>query len=394
MPPTSDLTATRVLLNPAALSSSYLPKDLPHRDKEVRILSSVAERYAITSITPPAILIKGRPGVGKTAVSLNSTLGRFDSERLRVIHVNCRKYPSPNTVVRIISRGVGGPFVPERGLSMGELILFLEEGLAAGATPTALILDEINYLRDPADLIYALLRIHETSKVRVPPMLILISREWIPEFLFERSIWSFFSIRLNLKPYTRNQLYDIIRYRAREALDPRSYDDNLLMYIAEAASVSGDARQAIRLLYRAALLAEASDSSEITLEHVRIAEAEDSPVMDRAAVDQLSVHEKLILLAAAKRLKEKQAMWLRMGELEGAYREICEVYGVPPFKHTAVWRRVKNLSSEGYISTRRSGEGMRGQTTLISINGPLERLIQIIEGDLDTNLGKWPEDWS
>jgi len=59
-----------------------------------------------------------------------------------------------------------------------------------------------------------------------------------------------------------------------------------------------------------------------------------------------------------------------MGEVEEMYKIVCEESDEKPIAHTQFWKYVKNLDSCGIISTKLSGKGVRGKTTLIGLTSP------------------------
>ncbi len=65
-----------------------------------------------------------------------------------------------------------------------------------------------------------------------------------------------------------------------------------------------------------------------------------------------------------------------MGEVEKAYKIVCEEYKEVPRAHTQFWKYIRNLSSCGILSTRISGKGLRGKTTLIGLTSPSPSIIK------------------
>jgi cell division control protein 6 len=346
-----------------SFSESFVPERLPHREKELELLESamVSKSGRIAGNA----YIMGKPGLGKTALSLRFAINISKEISIKYLHVNCRKYRTSSLVLHKIMKGLSSG-LPERGLSLQEALMAFEELIKD--KNILIILDEIGYLRDGGDLLYSLFRISEGSGAR-PPAIILISREWTPDYLLDRSISSFITIRIALEPYTKEEIMDILRYRAEIGLFSGSYDDDILSMIAEIAARSSDARLALSMLYQSAMFAEANKSDRITPEHVRMAISMDQPLTDRRALMSLELHEKVLLLAISNLLEKSSDAWIPMGKVEEEYRMLCEMYGIPPFKHTALWRRIKSLDKAGFITTRRSGKGVKGQTTLISLEG-------------------------
>lgn len=361
--------------NERVFGPKYLPDVLPHREKELKALRSAFSSLYLDPHAPGmTALIRGMWGVGKTVVSLRfaQDLARATGDVYEVEHVNCHKCNSPSMVMlRMLSKSYPG--LPQRGLSFQELFLIFEDVLCSSDKRMFLVLDDLNYLRNAETLIYSLFRVQEGSEA-VPPPIILITREWIPPYLMNPSIGNFISLRL-LSPrffpcYSADQLFDILKPRAELGLREGSYDDDVLKLIAGLAAEQGQgsARYAINLLQGGAHRAEMDNRRRIFPEHVRIEESQMSPSLSVELIKPLPLHEKLILLGTSRALNKTNSAWIPMGGLEDEYQLACEEYGVAPYKHTAVWRRVRLLAQGGFIETRKSGKGMRGQTTLIGVS--------------------------
>jgi len=377
-----------IILDESKLWHSHIPEKLPHREKELGEIAEALMRGA------GPLLVYGKTGVGKTAVSRRALGEAAKAADLRYAYVNCSRFP------RTASRVMGdvlrqlGEGLPDRGISLQDQLALLESLVAELDGMVAIILDEIQDLsRGAEELTYSLLRLHESKFSPALTRLIVIYREErVPQFLLEESVLSFFTRRLKFKPYSESQLVDIVRARAEEALRPGSFDDEVPREIARLTSkyMEGNARYAISLLHAAAVIAEREGAGVLEVRHVLMADSMEHSALDLSILEELDLHDLLLLLAAARIQARRARGWTTMGELEEEYRLIAESYGVPAYKHTATWRRVKNMGSRGVLEIRRSGKGLRGQTTLISVRAPAEELAQTIETMLDNTVGKWP----
>jgi cell division control protein 6 len=74
---------------------------------------------------------------------------------------------------------------------------------------------------------------------------------------------------IHLNEYDYEQLLEILRYRASEAFYKGAVSDEVLEFMAQAASDRKDARYAIDLLWRSGKFAELEGSDTVTAEHVR-----------------------------------------------------------------------------------------------------------------------------
>ncbi len=377
-----------IIKDPNKFSESYTPPRLPHREKEVNLL--VQTLASGSNLMEGLIIIKGEPGIGKTSVA------RLSSRRLtnllgnmRVVHINCRTYRTPTSVIQRVASSLM-PELPDRGLSYEEMVLILEKVLSKMKKDLLVVLDEIEYLKNGDSLVYTLLRLHEGEAPKSPTLLTIA--RWDPPYLMDDAIRSFVITRLPLEKYTPEQLETIISYRAEESLVEGSYDEDTIKKVVELSKHTGNARVSLKILYLAAKLSEEAGLSKITLDMVSEAASRIGVIgITEDALSPLDLHDKLILLAAAKRLSSADRSWIKMGNLLEEYRLLCEEVGVLPYKYTAIWKRVRNLKNIGFLETKKSGEGMKGQTTLISLGSiPADKLRIKLREILEEELSPLP----
>ena len=170
-----------------------------------------------------------------------------------------------------------------------------------------------------------------------------------------------------LEPYNEDQLRDIIADRVKEAFYEDVVSKESADLIADIASKNGDARYAIELLERAGMHADHRQSLKVLPEHVRHANASIHPVIRQEIVKDLTTQQKLILLAISIKLKTTQKAYTTMGEVEEAYKRLCEEFTFPVRSHTQLWEYVQYLQNCDVITTKISSKGQRGQTTLIGL---------------------------
>ncbi|MEQ9715644.1 MAG: ORC1-type DNA replication protein [Candidatus Asgardarchaeum sp.] len=374
------------------LSIDYVPFYLPHREKELRFLA----RLFHTVIRFPGkisknVIITGSVGVGKTAVSklFGNRLQNYASNigiNLRYIHVNCRLARKEYMILKTILKELL-PSLPDRGLSTNELYEVMLDVLEKENLFLITALDEVDYtirLQGP-DLIYRLTRLNDTKLNPIERLsLILIVRDVSVHLFLDKSTSSTLQHNIiNLKPYSANQLYDILKMRVKDAFFDGVVKGETIKLISDLASSKGDARYAIDLLWRAGKYAELECSEIITPEHVRKAQSDICPNIAYDDIYMLPLQQKLILFAIAKFLRNKKRAYITTGELKREYKLICEEFEIQPVKHTQLWKYVNELTELGYIRSKRSGSGYRGKTTLISLEDvPAETIEKILLSSL------------
>jgi len=165
--------------------------------------------------------------------------------------------------------------------------------------------------------------------------------------------------------YSSDELGDIVKTRAELAFHDGAIDDDAITLIAEVSSEWGDARFAIEILEKAGMLADEESAGKISVEHVRGAKAEAYSSITESKLAGLDKHQKLSLLGIARASRGKA--YVTTGEAESAYKVACEEHDEKPRAHTAFWGLMKDLDMLGVVSAKKSGPGISGKTTVITL---------------------------
>jgi cell division control protein 6 len=373
-----ELSRKSVFKSEHYLSIDYVPENLPHRDNELRIL---AQNFK-TLITSPGrtsqkFIIEGNVGTGKTAVAkrfaeqMVHAAHRRDI-RFHKLHINCRVNKSAYLVYLKILREFKPEF-PRRGHSPEELLQMIVEVLETEDRYLLLILDELDYFikQKGGDILYNLTRLMDDQlNAQQRLSMIGVGRQIrLDEEIFDPSTLSTLQRnKISFDRYNASELTDILDERVKMAFEDRAVMPETLQLICEIASERGDARYAIELLWRAGKQADSVGSSVILPDYARKAKADTHPELRTEVLEDLPVQNQLLLLAAARKLKEGRSAYVTIGEVEDMYRSVCEEYNSEPRAHTQVWEWVQDLNAHGVIDTKRSGAGQRGQTTLLGLS--------------------------
>ena len=372
--------AGKVLLDRAPFSFDWTPPALVGRDSELRELASMFIGMESHGVGGKAV-ITGPVGSGKTVITrrFGEDLQRLLDGRRKIVlaHVNCRNHPTTSQVLQQIVLSLDSGH-PERGFSSGEIVQSIRRNLNAHDSHLLLVLDEVDVLirREKSDLLYKLLRIDEGQDQQGSLSLILVSQDTSMLKLFEAAIISRLgeSNVLDLQPYDEPGLVGIARQRYEEACRPGSVGDDTLAKIVRFASDSGDARLAIELLEAAVRRAEKAGRGDVLVEDVRPSTLRATSV-EPSQVDNLSSHQKLVLLGICRRLKRVDE--ISSGDAQKLYNLVCEEFGARPRSYTTFWKHLKVLETQGLIETRTANASVgRGRTQHITMTNTAPAVLE------------------
>lgn len=364
--------AGKVLLDKGPLSYDWIPPALVGRDDELSDMASIFAQIENHDTSCRAVVV-GPVGSGKTVLTqrfADDIQRHLDGRRRIVItHVNCRNHPTGSQVLQQIALSLDSRH-PERGFSSGEIIQSIRRNLHTHESHLLLILDEVDVLvnRDSSDIIYKLLRIDEAQEQQGSISLILVSQNSTLLKLFEPAIISRLgqSNFIEMQPYDANTLTGIAAQRSDIACRTGSVSDETLAKIGRFAAESGDARMAIELLDASIRRAEKAGRGEVLPEDVRPSTLRKSS-LEPSSVDNLSLHQKLVLLGICRRLKKSEEV--SSGDAQKLYLLVCEENEVKARSYTTFWKHLKSLETEGLIETRSAKTNVgRGRTQHITMN--------------------------
>jgi cell division control protein 6 len=388
-----------VFKDEAPLSLEYIPRKLPHRDEQMRFLTQLF-RFTLDSpfSTSQRVLITGDVGTGKTVLAQRFGTDLVKAARnrkvnLHYVHVNCRE--AKGSLFMIIKRVLTQfePEFPKRGFAPEELLHTLMDMLDDKNIHLILALDELEHLirMEESTPIYNLTRIQEErigKPIRLSLIFILREIEYLQKLdksttdTLQRNI-------VKLDKYSSRQLIDILKDRVGLAFKENAVADEALQLVADIGGQSGDARYSIELLWRAGKYADSESVKHILTDHVRKAAGSVYPMLRGEYIAALSSHEKYMLLALARVLGESQEAYATIGVVEREYKAVCEEYDDKPRKHTQIWKYARGLGAIGVITASKSGEGVRGKTTLLGLqNIPATTMREQLEASLTTSRKK------
>lgn len=180
--------------------------------------------------------------------------------------INCWQYNTRSSLLTELLIKLGYP-APRKGKPVDELLSKIREWLDKNRG-IAVALDEFDQLEDKGEILYDLHLLNKEADNQLGTL--LISNQPPSElFLDPRSHSRLTLHTLQFKPYSAEQLENILRTRVEQAFQPGTVQDAVIEEIAEGvAEESGDCRQALEQLLRAGRKAEKKEAGQVSVEHV------------------------------------------------------------------------------------------------------------------------------
>ncbi|MCL2712777.1 MAG: AAA family ATPase [Methanomassiliicoccaceae archaeon] len=354
------------------LSFDHVPERLVHREEQMSTLRMLF-RPLFDDNRSETAFVTGSVGTGKTATVKRfcadmKRYGADNGKGVEYVIINCRQRNTENAIALQMIRHFD-PGHPDRGFSVSEMLRTVRNIVETRKIRFVVVLDEADILvkKNTLDIIYQLSRFNEESVNQTASVsLILIAQEYIIDQIDVASLSTFKRTNtIRFSKYKRDELRDIVKLRADEALFPDRIRDDAVELIADISSEWGDARFAIDLLDKSARKGENKENGEITAEEVREAKAMIYSVVTESKLNDLDINRKVTLLAVARSIKENA--YVVTGAVLKTYNVVCEEYDQPARKHTQFWTYVQDLERSGLVTTIVKGDSDGGRTTFISL---------------------------
>jgi len=377
----------------STLDINFVPDRLPHRRKELSLLSQLF----LTLLTNPnvisrKILITGKTGIGKTVTvklfgMILSEASKKRNISLKYIHVNCRKERTSYKVLIKIIQSINNNF-PKRGYSSQDLLESINNYLNIQNQHLLIVLDELNYLiKKDKDVIYSLTRLNDDS-FNVPQRLSIIGivRDISCINNLDASTLSTLQRNIiNFDVYTKQQIFDILKFRAELSLKKNVISDELIKMISNIVFVEGDIRYGLNLLWKACKIAESKNLRFITSECVRLANQDLVPFSTLDVLKDMPEQKLIFLLSIVILLKKKKTSQISFMEILKSYLVLCENTGMTPRSYSQLWNYLQEHKRENLITINLQSKEIRGRRALVEIHDiPLPKYEEIIIDILNT----------
>ena len=380
----------KVFKNRNALEPSFVPDELPHRNKEIQKIAELTA-CALMGDAPPSFLCYGMTGTGKTATI------RYVSQKLEYhtiqnkpwwIYINCNVVSTPYRILAHIYNTISGSEkIPPTGLPK-DVIFKKLLGLLDQRVENSicfLVLDEIDKLVDNKkggnEILYDLTRLNENLDYCRTSLIGISNKLKFRENLDPRVLSSLGEEPIVFNPYNATQLGDILKDRAKIAFYEGVLEDGVIRLCAGlAAKEDGDARKALQLLRKAGELAQRAQNKVITTKHVY--EAQDDLDKDQVIEFLLGMPLQAQLTLTAIYLLSKfpeSPEIIISGDVYEVYAELCVIIpGIRKLTERRISDFINNLALAGIISAPVRSMGYHGRTKIIRLDIDKELLKDIL----------------
>lgn len=376
--------------NREILMPSYLPDKLPHREREVSLLSKILAP-ALDGMLPTNVFIHGNTGTGKTAV-VKYVLRDLDrvcqihNIKVKSIYLNCETVDTHYSVLQNIGNYLMNRWeehIPFTGWPLEKVYQTVRDRLNSFGGVFIVVLDEIDKLvtKSGDDVLYHLLNLNEDADKAKLSIIGISNNIQFTQILDARVRSRLSQEKILFPPYNASQLKDILLDRVRLANGENVFSEEVISLCAAlAAQENGDARRALDLLRRSLEIAEREGAQKVLPEHVLEANNQIELNCIRDVVKTLPLQQKLVLLCIIIN-NESGKINQTTSDIYNMYTRLAKVIGVPVVTQRRVTDFISELDSLGLISVTMRSFGRQGRTKVVNPAIPTEYVKETIIED-------------
>ncbi len=361
-----------------ALDSTYIPEQLPHRDKEIKLIAQLTA-CALVGDVPSSFLCYGMTGTGKTATIryVSQKLAQYSPEKKPWwIYINCNVVSTPYRILAHIYNTIAGKErIPPTGLPKDvifkQLLGLLDQKV--GNNICFLVLDEIDILTEKNggnEILYDLTRLNENLDFCKTSLIGISNKLNFKDNLDPRILSSLGGESPTVfQPYNANELADILKERAMVAFYPETYSEGVIrLCAAYAAKECGDARKALQLLKKAGDIAQRKNNRTILERYVEQAHSELEKDQVEEYILGMPLQAKIVLTATYLITKFCPNHVIISGDIYDVHSELCNF--IPKARRLTERRigdYINELALAGLISASIKSRGFYGRTKIITL---------------------------
>ena len=353
------------------LSEDYQPDQILERDDEID-----KYRHALEDVlfgrTPQDVMLYGRAGLGKTAVTTymmealrDEVTKRPDADELFVHDLNCNGktvYSVVRTLINELLPETANDF-PKRGLSTADAFEELYTQLDRQGGTHLIVFDEIDHLSDVDTLLYELPRARSIGHITNSKVGVIgISNNYrFRQGLSPKVKDTLMEAEISFSPYDASELQTILADRADRAFVDGVCDDSAVARAAAiAAKDRGNARQAIDLLRVGGEVAKKQDDDRVDDSHIVEAQELVQRGRLRNRIRDQTQHAQLLLETLAY-LEEQEETPARSKTIKTRYETVVDSHAVDPLTTLkSIQNHLSDLHMLGFLQRTDRNRGESG----------------------------------
>ena len=329
--------------NEIALDFDYLPKLIPYREQEQRVMAACIKPL-LEEKNGKNLFIFGLPGIGKTAAARH-VFRELEEENDDVIpiYINCWQKNTAFKILLHICDALGYKLTHNK--RSDELFEVIKKMLNKKAAVFAF--DEADKLED-LDFLYSLL-----EEVYRKSIFLITNHHDFIDNLDTRVKSRLLPEIMEFRQYNLNETRGILKQRSDHAFYPDVFDEDAFEFIVKKAFDLKDIRSGLHLMRECTNIAENKSSKKIKLEHAEEASKKIDEFTVKKSAD-LASDEKMILDIIKNNSNSK------IGDLYQVYQEKGGGLVYKSFQ-----RKIDKLLKNKFISVEKTSGGKDGNTTIV-----------------------------
>lgn len=343
--------------------SHKIPTRIINRKDEIEQLVRHLLGYKDRQVVP-LVSIYGRSGTGK------STLVKYVCnyiDDLKMAFVNLRKAKTVFGGANLILNALDQPSLKSaQGLNVAmEKIQDSIVDSIGSKKLFVLVLDEFDVLfydkrSSPSDFVYNLVEMQsELNERGILSMIVTISNNVLTDYdLDDRLRSRIGNSEIFFKPYSNNDILEILKQRADVAFGKKISSDVLKRCSQLSSLENGDARRAVDLLRVAAELA-TQEKKEITIQHVNSASQKLQKDRVNEVLQTLTYHSKIACIAIATKTYGLDIEWHNTSSLYESYKK----HAKEPVTYRRFSEILKDLENTGLLESHTRSKGQKGYSS-------------------------------
>lgn len=365
---------------------SYIPK-IVHRDDQMLQIANCLQ-YILKDSIAADIAVFGKRGTGKT-LTIRYVVDELTkrTSKVKTFYISLKKKRTAFKATEQIVNTLTGRPLRGKGDDEGYRMIFdyiktLDEKYII------FILDEINEVEDIDGLLYSLLRTHEVYgglNGKEISYIFITNDMNFPKNLSEGTKSSFCGVTKRIfPPYNADQLKDILRERVEKGLKPGVCSEEILSFCAAiGAQELGDARETIKIMEKAAEIANEHSHLKLTEQHIKDARKQIEFESVAGVIRTLPKQLKCLALACIKDIKyglKTPKHTSTTASVYLAYKSICGSVGCEVLTQRRITDLLMELETLGIIDAQVIFSS-RGKPKHISTSAPIDTIEQALTED-------------